>query len=122
MPQGGIDEHEEPSDAAFRELQEEIGTDQAVIIAESKEWLRYELPPGLAGKAWGGRWLGQEQKWFVMRFLGNDADVNVATEHPEFTAWKWVAIEQLPNLVVSFKRKLYLDIVKKFGQRRGDLG
>lgn len=122
MPQGGIDEHEEPRDAAFRELNEEIGTDKAQIIAESKEWLRYELPPDLAGKAWGGRWHGQEQKWFVMRFLGSEADINIATEHPEFSAWKWVAIEHLAGLIVSFKRQLYLDVVQEFSQHRTDLG
>jgi putative (di)nucleoside polyphosphate hydrolase len=122
MPQGGINEHEEPRDAAFRELQEEIGTDKAQIIAESKGWLRYELPPDLAGKSWGGHWHGQEQKWFVMRFLGSEADINVATEHPEFAAWKWVAIEHLPDLIVSFKRQLYLDVVQEFSQHRTDLG
>jgi putative (di)nucleoside polyphosphate hydrolase len=122
MPQGGIDEHEEPRDAAFRELNEEIGTDKAQIIAESKEWLRYELPPELAGKAWGGRWHGQQQKWFVMRFLGSEADINIATEHPEFSAWKWVAIEHLAGLIVSFKRQLYLDVVQEFSQHRTDLG
>jgi putative (di)nucleoside polyphosphate hydrolase len=122
MPQGGIDEHEEPRDAAFRELKEEIGTDKAQIIAESKAWLRYELPPDLAGKSWGGRWHGQEQKWFVMRILGSEADINIATEHPEFAAWKWVAIEHLPDLIVSFKRQLYLDVVQEFSQHRTVLG
>jgi 8-oxo-dGTP pyrophosphatase MutT (NUDIX family) len=115
MPQGGIDEGEVPRDAAFRELKEEIGTDKARIIAESKVWLRYDLPPALARKAWSGRWRGQQQKWFVMRFEGTDADVNLATKHPEFAEWKWVSIESLPNLIVSFKRQLYLDIAHEFG-------
>jgi putative (di)nucleoside polyphosphate hydrolase len=112
MPQGGIDENEEPRDAAFRELREEIGTDKAQLIAESKAWLRYDLPHELR-KRWNDRWQGQEQKWFVMRFQGTDTDINIATEHPEFSAWKWVAVEILPDLIVSFKRQLYLDLLKE---------
>jgi putative (di)nucleoside polyphosphate hydrolase len=120
MPQGGIDAGEDPREAAFRELKEEIGTDKAHIVAESKDWLRYELPPDLRER-WGerGRWLGQEQKWFVMSFQGSDADINIATEHPEFSAWKWIAIEQLPDLIVSFKRQLYVDVVREFSQFGG---
>jgi putative (di)nucleoside polyphosphate hydrolase len=117
MPQGGIDEDEEPRDAAFRELREEIGTDKAEIVAESKAWLRYDLPPQLR-KRWNDRWLGQQQKWFVMRFRGTDTDINIATEHPEFSAWKWTAVEHLPNLVVSFKRQIYLDLLQEL-RRRG---
>ena len=112
MPQGGIDEDEEPRDAAFRELREEISTDKAEIVAESKAWLRYDLPPELR-KRWKDRWRGQQQKWFVMRFRGTDADINIATEHPEFSAWKWVAVENLPDLIVSFKRQLYLDLLQE---------
>jgi len=112
MPQGGIDQDEEPHDAAFRELREEIGTDHAQIIAESKNWLRYDLPPELR-KRWDDRWQGQQQKWFVMRFQGTDADINIATEHPEFSAWKWEPIERLPHLIVSFKRQLYLDLLQE---------
>lgn len=112
MPQGGIDEDEEPRDAAFRELREEIGTDKAQIIAESKAWLRYDLPPELR-KRWEDRWRGQQQKWFVMRFQGTDSDINVATEHPEFAAWKWVPIEHLADLIVLFKRQLYLDLLQE---------
>ena len=112
MPQGGIDDGEQPRDAAFRELKEEIGTDKAQIIAESKAWLRYDLPTDLR-KRWDNRWRGQEQKWFVMRFQGVDADINVATEHPEFSAWKWVSIEHLSHLIVSFKRQLYLDLLQE---------
>jgi 8-oxo-dGTP pyrophosphatase MutT (NUDIX family) len=115
MPQGGIDEHEDPRDAAFRELQEEIGTDQAEVIAESKVWLRYDLPPEFR-KSWNNRWRGQQQKWFAMRFLGMDADIDVATEHPEFSAWRWVPIERLPQLVVSFKRQLYVDLLRELAQ------
>jgi len=112
MPQGGIDQDEEPHDAAFRELREEIGTDHAQIIAESKNWLRYDLPPELR-KRWDDRWQGQQQKWFVMRFQGTDADINISTEHPEFSAWKWEPIERLPHLIVSFKRQLYLDLLQE---------
>jgi len=112
MPQGGIEEDEEPRDAAFRELREEIGTDKAEIVAESKAWLRYDLPPELR-KRWNDRWRGQQQKWFVMRFGGTDADINIATEHPEFSAWKWVAVEHLPDLIVSFKHQLYVDLLQE---------
>ncbi len=112
MPQGGIDEDEEPRDAAFRELREEIGTDKAEIVAESKAWLRYDLPPQLR-KRWNDRWRGQQQKWFVMRFRGTDTDINIATEHPEFSAWNWVAVEHLPGLIISFKRQLYLDLLQE---------
>ncbi len=111
-PQGGIDDDEQPREAAFRELKEEIGTDKAQIIAESKTWLRYDLPPDLRQR-WDNRWRGQQQKWFVMRFQGVDADINVATEHREFSAWKWVSIEHLPDLIVSFKRQLYLDLLQE---------
>jgi 8-oxo-dGTP pyrophosphatase MutT (NUDIX family) len=110
MPQGGIDEDEDPRDAVLRELREEIGTDKVQIIAESKDWLRYDLPPALR-KRWDNRWRGQQQKWFVMRFEGVDADINIAGEQPEFSAWKWIQIEQLPDLIVSFKRQLYLDLL-----------
>ena len=110
MPQGGIDAREEPRAAALRELKEEIGTNNAQIVAESKVWLRYTLPPELR-KRWNGRWHGQEQKRFVMRFQGADADIDVASDHPEFSAWKWVSVEDLLGLIVSFKRQLYLDLL-----------
>ncbi len=124
MPQGGIDPGETPAQAAMRELAEEIGTGKAEIVAESRVWLTYELPPGLAGSMWGGRYRGQRQKWFVMRFTGCDADIDLATEHPEFDAWQWVSPEQLPELIVSFKRQLYIDVLTEFREhcRCGDLG
>lgn len=115
MPQGGIEEDEDPQAAAFRELTEEIGTDKAEILAESQGWLRYDLPEEVLETARHGSWRGQRQKWFVMRFIGNDSDINLATEHPEFSAWKWVAIQQLPDLIVSFKRQVYLDLSAEFG-------
>ena len=115
MPQGGIDPGESPRVAALRELREEIGTDRAVIVAESRRWLHYDLPPEIVGGAWGGRYRGQRQKWFLMRFTGEDRDIDPsATEHPEFDAWEWVAAERLPDLIVPFKRQLYLDILAEF--------
>jgi putative (di)nucleoside polyphosphate hydrolase len=114
MPQGGIDEGEEPRAAALRELREEIGTDDVEVLAESRGWLRYDLPDNFVGKAWGGRWRGQQQKWFAMRFLGTDADINIATEHPEFSAWRWVSPTHLPELIVMFKRQLYLEVLQQF--------
>ncbi len=114
MPQGGIDPGETPRQAAMRELAEEIGTGNAEIVAESRAWLTYDLPPALAAKVWGGRYRGQRQKWFVMRFTGCDADIDLATEHPEFDAWRWAALDELPELIVAFKRQLYIDIVTEF--------
>jgi len=114
MPQGGIDPGETPRQAALRELKEEIGTDKAEVLGESAGWLQYDLPADLAGGVWGGRYLGQRQKWFVMRFAGSNADIDLATEHPEFDAWQWVAPEQLPELIVPFKRQLYIDILAEF--------
>ncbi len=114
MPQGGIDRGETPRQAAFRELKEEIGTNNAEIIAESKRWLYYDLPAGLAKQAWGGRWHGQRQKWFVMMFKGKDADINLAVKDPEFDAWRWVPVRELQRLAVSFKRKLYVSLLGEF--------
>lgn len=114
MPQGGIDDGEDPLTAAFRELQEETGVTRAELIVESSGWLLYDLPQDLIGKLWGGRYCGQRQKWFAMRFLGTDADVNIQTEHPEFRTWKWAAPRDLPSLIVPFKRKLYEDVLAEF--------
>ena len=114
MPQGGIDANETPRDAALRELHEEVGTDKADILAESGRWLRYDLPPEVAGRVWGGRWRGQRQKWFAMRFTGSDADIDLATHHPEFSAWKWVRPTRLVELIVPFKRPLYEEVLAEF--------
>lgn len=116
MPQGGIDDGETPRAAALRELKEEIGTDKAEFLAESARWLRYEVPPDIAGRVWGGRYRGQMQKWFAMRFTGSDDDIDLAAAHPEFSAWKWVAAAELPQLIIPFKRQLYLDILAEFGR------
>lgn len=122
MPQGGIEEGEDPRVTAFRELREEIGTDKAEIVAESEGWLRYDLPEELIGKTWEGRWRGQRQKWYVMRFTGRDADITIDTEHPEFRAWKWVPAEQLPSVVVSFKRQVYVHLLAEFPELSRGLG
>jgi putative (di)nucleoside polyphosphate hydrolase len=114
MPQGGIDEGEEPRTAALRELEEEIGTAKAEILAESRDWFRYELPAELQGKLWGGKWKGQRQKWFALRFTGADRDIDLATAHPEFSAWKWVAPAEVPRLIIPFKRPVYERVVEEF--------
>ena len=114
MPQGGIDAGETPRAAAMRELEEEIGTDKAKIVAESKGWLSYDLPDDLVPRLWGGKYRGQTQKWFLLRFTGADSDIDIETEHPEFLAWKWAAPRELPKLIVPFKRKLYEDLLVEF--------
>jgi putative (di)nucleoside polyphosphate hydrolase len=114
MPQGGIDRGETSRQAAYRELKEEIGTDNAEIIAESNHWLYYDLPEELANKAWGGRWKGQRQKWFVLLFKGEDSEINLATRHPEFDAWRWASISELESLAVSFKKGLYVSLLGEF--------
>lgn len=114
MPQGGINRGEIPRRAALRELKEEIGTDNVRIIAESKRWLYYDVPSELAQKAWRGRWQGQRQKWFLMLLNAPDTNIDVCTEHPEFDTWRRVSLAELSALAVSFKRKLYLDILGEF--------
>jgi putative (di)nucleoside polyphosphate hydrolase len=113
MPQGGIDTDESPHEAALRELTEEIGTNNIEILAETRTWLHYDLPEDTQC-AWKGRWKGQRQKWFVMRYLGEDSEINIATEHPEFNAWRWVPHQALPDLAVSFKRQVYLNLIREF--------
>ena len=114
MPQGGIDEGEQPDAAAFRELAEETGVTSAEIIAESQDWLTYDLPPDLAAKVWSGRYVGQVQKWFAMRFLGKDEEIDLNTHHAEFAAWKWLAPDDMVRLIIPFKRQLYSDVFAGF--------
>lgn len=114
MPQGGIDAGETPEGAAMRELKEEVGTDKATIIATGKDWYYYDLPENLIPVIWGGRYRGQKQQWFVLRFTGTDADINIETSHPEFCEWKWVEGSVLPDMIVPFKRELYAALVKEF--------
>lgn len=113
MPQGGIDEGESPREAALRELKEEIGTDNAEIIVESRRWLTYDVPEEFR-KAWDKRCKGQRQKWFVMLFKGAASDIDLASNHPEFNAWRWASVSELPTLAVPFKRQLYLDAIGEF--------
>ncbi len=115
MPQGGIDEGEEPADAAMRELLEEIGTNNAEIIAEHSDWIPYDLPEHLVGRLWKGRYRGQTQKWFAMRFLGEDNEIDIDTAEPEFNAWRWAPMGDLVDLAVPFKRHVYADLVEAFG-------
>ena len=114
MPQGGIDRREEPLQAAWREMREEIGTASARFIGETKDWLTYDLPAELVPKLWKGKYRGQRQKWFAFRFLGTDRDINIATEHPEFSSWRWADLEELPAVIVPFKRQLYEDLIAEF--------
>ena len=116
MPQGGVEKGEAPRDAALRELWEETGVsaDLVTVEAESKDWIPYDLPVDLVGKLWKGRYRGQEQKWFLMRFSGTDEQVNIATEHQEFSRWKWTAPDELVNQIVPFKRHVYEQVLSAF--------
>jgi len=123
MPQGGIDEGEDPRRAVLRELREEIGTDAAEIIGEHPDWLQYDLPDELIGKVWRGRYRGQRQKWFALRFTGAEADIDLAADkHPEFDAWKWVNIADLPGLAVAFKRDIYSTLARDFLKYAEEVG
>jgi len=115
LPQGGLGKGEEPEAAIFRELAEEIGTGHAEIIGSTTDWLTYDLPEHLLGRVWKGKYRGQRQLWYAMRFLGDDADIDLdATDHPEFDAWRWVPLETLPAAAVPFKRALYDRLVTEF--------
>ena len=116
MPQGGLDEGEDAQAGALRELEEETGIAPHLveILARAPQDLTYDLPPDLVGKMWKGKWRGQRQAWFLCRFTGRDEDVNIATPHPEFRAWKWADPQDLPAMIVPFKKKLYEDVLEAF--------
>lgn len=116
MPQGGIDEGEDPTLAAWREMEEEIGTRAARLLGETKEWLTYDLPPELLGKVWKGRYRGQKQKWFAFVFEGEDKDINIETEHPEFSEWQWMRASDLLACTVEFKRDVYGRVFEEFSE------
>jgi putative (di)nucleoside polyphosphate hydrolase len=116
MPQGGLDPGESPLEGAYRELEEETGIrrDLVEIVHQAKDELTYDLPEDLIGKVWKEPWRGQRQTWFLARFLGEDSDVDIATPDPEFRAWKWAEPNELPALIVPFKKKLYEDLLEAF--------
>jgi len=119
MQQGGIDDDEDPLKAAWREMKEEICTNKAELVGESRVWLEYDLPHDLVPKIWKGRFRGQRQKWFAFRFEGSDQDIDIDTKHPEFSAWKWVDFVTVPDLIVPFKRDLYRQVVAEFQHLTG---
>jgi putative (di)nucleoside polyphosphate hydrolase len=119
MPQGGIDPGETPHDAALRELHEETGIapGKVRIEAETRDWVRYDLPHEIVPRIWKGRFKGQRQKWVLMRFLGDDGDIDIDTDHPEFSQWRWLAPDDLLASIVPFKRAVYEAVLTEFGPR-----
>lgn len=116
MPQGGVDKGETPRDAALRELLEETGVGSGLVevVDETSDWVTYDLPRDLVPRIWKGRFRGQRQKWFLMRFDGQDADVNIETEHPEFAAWRWMPADEVLAAIVPFKRDVYAEVFSTF--------
>lgn len=116
MPQGGIDEGEDPRRAALRELQEEIGVPSALVqvVAETPGWLTYDLPHDIVPRMWKGRYRGQKQKWYLMRFLGQDAQIDIEQDHPEFSEWRWIDANSMIEAIVPFKRDIYRQVVEAF--------
>ncbi len=119
MPQGGIDEGEKPRAAAVRELWEETGVtgDLVEFVEKVKGWVTYDLPPELLGQVWGGKYRGQRQKWFLYRFTGTDADIDIATPHPEFAEWQWISADDMLAAIVPFKRAVYATVIAAFRAR-----
>ena len=107
MPQGGIDQNESPLSAMKRELAEETSITKIKVLKEIEHWLEYELPPSLLGKIWKGKFRGQKQKWFIVKFIGDESEINLNTEHPEFIEWKWLDYNLLPEVIVDFKKDVY---------------
>ena len=116
MPQGGVEEDEDPRTAALRELEEETGilSEAVEIVAETSDWIPYDLPHHLVPKLWKGRFRGQKQRWFLMRFLGQDSQINIETDHPEFSTWCWMPPEDLMSRIVPFKRDTYERVIREF--------
>ena len=116
MPQGGIDKGEAPRDAALREMWEETGitADLVTVEAETEGWIPYDIPHDLVPNIWGGKYRGQEQKWFLLRFHGRDDQIDIATEHPEFSKWKWIEANKVVDAIVPFKRATYEQVVAAF--------
>ena len=114
MPQGGIDKGETPIEAALRELKEEVGTDKAKVMGEMDEWVTYDLPKHLVGVAFHGKYRGQRQKWFALRFTGKDSDIDLTAHEPEFSDFQWVGLDALPGLIVPFKRETYKAVIAAF--------
>lgn len=117
MPQGGIDKGEDPQAAALRELEEETGVSPALVTIEAQtdDWIAYDLPHDLVPRIWKGRFRGQKQKWFLMRFNGTDDQVKIEQEHQEFSAWRWLPSDELVDNIVPFKREVYEQVLKAFG-------
>ncbi|MBT5667562.1 MAG: RNA pyrophosphohydrolase [Rhodospirillaceae bacterium] len=120
MPQGGIDPGEDPRAAAFRELYEETGVDNAIIIREASRPICYDLPPELSTTVWGGQYRGQEQRWFAMQFLGDDSDIKLDLHEREFSAWRWMAMNELVDNIVPFKRATYEEVLAEFSALMGE--
>jgi putative (di)nucleoside polyphosphate hydrolase len=116
MPQGGIDDGEKPKEAAFRELWEETGVTRDLVepMAKTHGWVTYDLPPELLGRVWGGKYRGQKQKWFLFRFKGKDSDIKIATDHPEFSTWRWILADEMRDAIVPFKRAVYDQVIGSF--------
>ena len=116
MPQGGIDDGEKPREAAYRELWEETGVTRDLVefVGKTHGWVTYDLPSELLGKVWGGKYRGQKQKWFLFRFNGQDSDVKIATEHPEFAQWRWILADEMLESIVPFKRAVYEQVIRSF--------